>query len=180
MQRLFICILPLFIVASTCKAQTNRYYNNFQDSTIHAQWMNGNTIVKDNDSLTNFFSRTDKEHPYSSGIEMKLPENIRSKNFRLSIKGRIRATVTDAKNQLVISFAQNDSLVFWTGIELPDSSGVPGQWTAFGYTNLFPRNIPPGCTFKVFIWNADGLSVTDVDDMEITFTETPFTSFLPK
>jgi len=180
MQRLVICILSQFIVVFICKAQTNRYYNNFQDSVINVGWMNGNTIVRDGDSLTNFFSRTDKEHPYSSGIEMTLPENIRSKNFRLSIKGRVRASVTDAKNQLVVSFAQNDSLIFWTGIELPDSSSVPGKWIAFGYTNLFPRNIPAGCTFKVFVWNADGLSITDIDDIEITFTETPLTSFLPK
>jgi hypothetical protein len=180
MRRLTLFFLTQFIILSTLKAQPIRYVNSFQDSALNAQWMNGNTIVNDKDSSTNFFSRTDAQHPYSSGLELVLPENVHRKNFRLSIKGLVRVSVTGAKNQLVVSIAENDSAVFWSGFQIPDTSGKPGKWNVFEFTKLFPRNLSPACKIKIFVWNADGLSVTDIDDLQITFTEFPLTSFLPK
>ena len=100
-----------------------------------------------------------------------------------------------ANNQLVISIAKKDSAVFWDGLQLGEASLKTGdsdstagnlasndqlKWHTFKMTTLVPGNLPSDSKIKIYIWNADGRSETDVDEMEIIFTETPLTSFLPR
>lgn len=71
----FIIILHF---SSLCFGQmkegiVHRYFNNFEDSTLNAGWMNSNTITLSDDFTKNHFSRTDELIKYSSGIEIAIP-----------------------------------------------------------------------------------------------------------
>lgn len=181
----FLCFIFFVYGGSFCCAQaadgiTPRYFNNFEDSVVNAVWMNPNTITESSDSVKNHFSRTDKTNAYSSGIEIEIPAGLKGKNFTLSVKGLKRISGAGANNQLVISVALKDSAIFWKGEHLTDSADKLNEWRMFGYSTLVPGNIPRDSKIKIFVWNADGKSETDIDDLEIYFTETKFPSFLPE
>jgi hypothetical protein len=179
MRRFTLYLLCSLMCVAVAKSQSNRYFNSFQDSSINRNWINANTIQADKDSASNFFSRTDAQQPYSSGLELTIPENFRKKNFRLAVNGRVRVSILGGKNQLVVTITDNDSTVYWNGLQLRDSSGSAGIWSTFKYTDVFPGNLSPSCKIKIFVWNVDGRSVTDVDDIEIIISEEPFPTFLP-
>ncbi len=178
----FIIILHF---SSLCFGQTNegivhRYFNNFEDSTLNAGWMNPNSITSVDDSSKNHFSRTDELNQYSSGIEIAIPEDLSRKNFRINVNGLIRVTNPEAKSQLVISISRGDSAIFWKGEYLPDSSGKANEWNVFNVSVLIPRNIPIDSKAKIFLWNPSGKYITDIDNMDVYFTEVKSLSFLPK
>lgn len=184
MKNRFLLLIILLKCGSFCFGQTNerivhRYFNNFEDSTLNAGWMNPNTIASDNDPAKNHFSRTDEIKQYSSGIEISIPEDLRRKNFRITVNGLIRITNPEAKSQLVISISRGDSAIFWKGDYLPDSSGKTNEWNAFRIAVVIPRNIPTDSKAKIFLWNPSGKYITDIDDLDINFTEVKFPSFLP-
>ena len=100
-----------------------------------------------------------------------------------------------ANNQLVISISKNDSSIFWDGLQLgksddklsvwqlrgdSSSGNEPRVWSTIKLASLIPASLPADSRIKIYIWNAEGKSETDIDEMEIIFTETPLTSFLPK
>ena len=161
------------------------YFNNFEDSTLNREWMNMNTISAD-DTLGNLpaqknhFSRTDEIHRYSSGIEMGIPEDLVNKNFRISVRGLIRVSVAGTDDQVVIAVSMGDSSVYWKGEHISMSSGKTNTWNGFEVSTLIPRNIHGSSRIKIFLWNADGKSLTDVDNLNINFTEIKLPSFLPK
>lgn len=158
----------------------HQYQNNFEDSLVNVQWMNPNTITLSNETFKNHFSRTDKVNSYSSGIEIEVPVDLKRKNFSITVKGLLRVTALDAQDQLVISVSRGDSAIFWNGTHLPDSMGKVNQWNNFNVSCLVPRNIPKDSKVKIFLWNPDGKSETDLDNIDIYFTEVEFPSSLPK
>ena len=177
---LFTILISFHMFAQDTVKITDRYTNDFEDSIRNMVWMNPNTIIQGKESGKDHFSRTDKNNPYSSGIEIELPGELKRKNFSIAVKGLIRLTNVDANNQLVISISRGDSAIFWKGEHLPDTSGKVNQWNNFSYSCLIPRNIPKDSKVKIFVWNADGKSETDIDNFDITFKETEFPSSLPE
>lgn len=174
-------------LAQQNKVETIRYFNNFDDSAKNAPWMNSGTIVYDSSS-GNHFSRTDSSNPYSSGIEVEIPQNLKHRNFRITMKCDIKIT-PGSNNKFVIAISKNDSAIYWEGKQLGDSSLKAEEWhpkadaTGWKILNtsvLVPGNLPADSKIKIYLWNEDGKSETDLDNLEITFTETPLTSFLPK
>ncbi len=157
----------------------HHFFNNFEDSVFNREWMNPTTITSEI-SVQNYFSRTDENNHYSSGIEIAIPEDLKHKNFRISTGGLIRVNNTDGGIQMVLSIDVSDSAVFWKGDYLPDSTGKAGIWNPFKVSALLPMSIPANSRVKIFLWNASGKSLADVDDLEINFTEVEFPSFLPK
>jgi hypothetical protein len=154
---------------------------------VNSTWINSNTIIFSNDSSENYFSRTDATHPYSAGIEVEIPQDLKRKNFRIAVACDVKMQLS-TNNKLVISISKNDSSIFWEGFQIgnsrlkmikQDRSGS-GSWYSMNHSTLIPGNIPVDSKIKIFIWNADGKSETDVDQMEIGFTETTITSFLPR
>jgi len=184
-MRIAISLLLLLLTGNMpCMSQTSqtgsyRFFNNFEDSALNAEWMNGNTIEKSIDPAHNFISKTSGTNPYSSGIETEIPAGLKSKNFRVVVKGSIRCEAAAANNQVVISIAKGDSSIFWSGEHIPDSTGKANEWNVFLATTLIPRSIPRDSRIKIFVWNADGKSETSIDDLDINFTEVKFPSFLP-
>jgi hypothetical protein len=171
-----------------------RYYNNFDDSALNSTWMNSNTIVSGSDSIRKYVSRTNAQNAYSSGIEIEIPPDLKRKNFLIGIRCDVNMQ-RGANNQLVIAIAKNDSAVFWDGLQLGESTtrlagtlsaddSLPGNdgrtWYTIKMASLIPGNLPVDSKIKIYIWNADGKSETEVDEMDITFTEKPLPSFLPK
>jgi len=172
---------------------THRYFNNFDDPSVNSAWINSNTIILSNDSSGNYFSRTDAMNPYSAGIEVEIPPDLKRKSFRITVSCNVKM-LQGTNNQLVISISKNDSSIFWEGVQIHDSTlrmveqdrnatknlNGSGPWYSMNKSTLIPGNIPVDSKIKIFIWNADGKSETDVDQMEISFTETTITSFLPR
>jgi len=174
-------------VAQLKNVETIQYMNNFDDSSKNTSWMNSNTIILDSAS-GNYFSRTDAKNPYSAGIEIEIPQNLKQTNFRITIKCDIKIQ-PGAKNKFVIGISKNDSAIYWEGKQLGDSSlkanewyskNDSGGWNVLNTSVIIPRNIPADSKIKIYLWNEDGKSDADLDNLEITFTETPLTSFLPK
>jgi hypothetical protein len=191
---LFLLTIPFIGLAQNAGPVEVRFYNNFDDPRKNSSWMNSNTIVLDSDTTRKYVSRTNAENSYSAGIDIEIPAELKRKNFRIMIKCDVNMK-PGSNNQLVISITQKDSAVFWDGLQLGESTnrleGSPSAgdsitrndtrtWYTIKMASLIPANLPADSKIKIYIWNADGKSETDVDDMEITFTETPLTSFLPK
>jgi hypothetical protein len=173
---------------------SHRFYNNFDDPAQNSSWMNSNTIILSNDSSRKFVSRIDENNPYSAGLEIEIPDDLKRKNFRIEVACSVFVKPA-TNNKLVISISKNDSSVFWEGIQIGDqwktnSTEIsPGRtdeqqssekWYAVKKSTLIPGNIPVDSKVKIFIWNADGKSVTDIDNMDVTFSEIAFPSFLPQ
>lgn len=181
----FRLLLVIFSVSFQLSAQvtaviTHRYFNNFEDSILNTEWMNPTTITSSDDSTKNHFSRTNELNHYSSGIDIAIPENLRRKNFRISVIGVIRVSNTTCRSQVVISVSQSDSAIFWKGQFVPDESGKLNEWNKFNINALIPLNIPVKSKVKIFLWNPSGNCVADVDELEIYFTEMKFPSFIPE
>jgi len=177
--------LTLLILVSKTLAQNNpvivySFANNFEDSIQKPEWMNPNTISLDEPNNRNHFSRMTAASPYSSGIEVEIPGDLRRTNFRISVQGIIRIANSNSNNQVVISISNGDSAIFWKGMHVPDSTGKINAWNPFIVSTLVPRSIPVKSKIKIFLWNSDGKDTADVDDLEIKFTEVAFPSFLPK
>jgi hypothetical protein len=170
----------IFRCAAQEEKSVHRYFNSFEDSALNISWMNSNTIISGNDSAKNHFSRTDKTSPYSAGLEIEIPADLKGKNFRILIQGMVRTTIAGANNQLVISVARNDSSIFWYGEHLADSTGKINDWNMFLFSFLMPANIPGDAKVKIFVWNSDGKAETDVDNLDISFTAAGFPTFLPQ
>ena len=174
-------LLPVFLSATQAgftqqvESGPHRYFNNFEDSVSNLSWMNPATITVD--SLHNHFSRTDGNKPYSAGIEIEIPLELRRKNFMISVSGLTRFNEGSNRGQLVMSIASGDSAIFWKGERMPDTTA--NVWTLFRTSALIPRNIAEGSRIKIFIWNSAGTEIIDVDEVEIVFSEIEFPSFLP-
>ena len=199
MQRLRIFIFIFFPIisfrgiAQHADLSEVKYSNSFDDPSKNTSWINSNTIVMGTDTSRKYISKTDAQNPYSAGIEVEIPEQLKRKNFRISVMCNVNK-IPGVNNQLVISIAKSDSAVYWDGFQIDGSNTklslhpieAPGRasdsrsWYTLNMSSLIPGNIPIDSKIKIYVWNADGKSETDVDDMEITFTETPLTSFLPK
>ena len=130
---------------------------------------------------------------FAAGIEVEIPQELKRKNFRIIVKCDVNLK-PGAHNQLVVSIAKKDSSLFWDGLQIGESElklrgrsaddnitiNETRDWFTFRMESLIPGNLPIDSRIKIYIWNADGKSETDVDEMDITFTESPLTSFLPK
>lgn len=156
----------------------HRYQNNFEDSSVNAGWLNPETIGSEVSG--NHYSATGKEHPYSSGIEMNIPEDLRKKNFRITVSGSVKYAEPHSACKLVISISEHDSSVFWKGTDIFDSASRPGEWNPFRELVILPRSLPADSRVKIFVWNESGKSEIAVDNMDIYFSEMKFPSFLPE
>ncbi len=173
--------LILFLIQSLAQDMgeiSHHYSCNLQDSTYESEWINIGTRVPDTIDSTNYFSKTDRTSPYSFGIEKEIPADLQRKNFRISIQGKIWITNATSNNQLVVSILRGDSAIFWEGKNMTDKFGKLNQWETFSDSVLVPRNIPKDSKVKIFLWNQDGKSETDVDDLGINFTEVKLPSYL--
>lgn len=175
-------LILLLLYAPLCFGQqteaiSHRYFNNFEDSILNAAWMNAHTIASSADGDQNHYSKTDAANPYSAGLEMSVPENLRNHNFKIVISGLIRKNpVSDI--QLVVSVAKDDSAVFWKGFAMHDSANTD-DWSGFQYSVLVPGSIPGSSKLKIFVWNADAKAEADVDNFEMVLTRERMPSFLP-
>jgi hypothetical protein len=175
---IFFLLMPALCLAQGEGKAVHRYSNDFEDSLINREWMNSSTIITDSGSHGNHFSRITGANPYSAGMEAEIPADLKQKNFRISVKVRSRMSAS-SNNQLVISIAKNDSAIFWRGTPLTDSTYKLNEWSPLNISLLIPRSVPAESKIKIFVWNADGRSATDVDDLEISLTEVQIPSFLP-
>ena len=174
---------------------SHRYFNNFDDPSKNTSFINLNTIVLSNDSSRKFVSRTDETNPFSAGLEIEIPEDLKRKNFKIEVACSVFVK-PGTNNKLVISISKNESSLYWEGVQVGEnqsqanSGEVPlgetddaqgsGKWFALKKSSLIPGSMPVDSRVKIFIWNADGKSVTDIDDLEVTFSEVAFPSFLPQ
>jgi len=173
---------------------THRYFNNFDDPLKNSGYINSNTIVLSSDSSRKYVSRIDGMNPYSAGLEIDIPEDLRRKNFRIQVECSVFIK-PGSNNKLVISISKNDASIYWEGMQIGDNTSqrnsieVPlggtddqaeGKWVALKKSTLIPGSMPVDSRIKIFIWNSDGKSVTDIDDLDVTFYEASFPSFLPQ
>ena len=195
-MKLFLLFISVFMAISfSGRAQqkentSHTYFNNFDDLTKNSSWINSHTIMLSGDSSRKYVSRIDDKNPYSAGLETDIPEDLKRKNFRIDVSCDVFVK-SGSSNKLVISVSKNDSSIFWEGVLIGDnqvqtnSSGTgedqnSGKWFTVKKSTLIPGNVPAGSRVKVFVWNADGKSVTDVDELSVVLTEVSFPSFLPQ
>src|SRR5690242_1869588 len=108
--------LTFIILASKSFAQNNpaivhRYFNNFEDSVPKKEWMNPTTISLDEQNPKNHLSRMTADSPYSSGMEVEIPGDLKHTNFSISVQGIIRISNVNSNNQVVISISNGDSAI---------------------------------------------------------------------
>ena len=175
--------LLLLALANNCFGQNDtevnkRYFNNFEDSVQGAEWINTNTIA--GEMSDNYVSVIGASQPYSCGLEIEIPPELKKKNFRVNVKANFLSSDIKPEYRLVISISKGDSEIYWAGFPLPDSSAAPDHYKNIAASTLIPQNIPPDSKVKIFFWHTGGSSQAKIDDLEILFTRIKFPSFLPQ
>ena len=116
-----LIVYPLFLllflfIINVAPAQT--FYNDLEDSTYSAPWINVQISDSGNARSGNHFSLNDGEIPYGLGIEMPFPDEVKNKNTVVKIEGWVENRGGPGQATFVISLDAKGKSWFWKGIDL--------------------------------------------------------------
>jgi len=181
MNKVFLCcFLCLFISAKSNSQNTKLHV--FHDLEIERSdypWTNQQTIVKGDAHSGTSFSRTDSSNQYGIGWRGNVPVQFQSKNIQLSVSGFTRISSPSVKASIVISILKNDSTVYWENRPLNPGVKNLNEWTLIREDVKLPATIcGSDYTLLIYLWNENGVSSCDLDDLELLFNELEFPSYM--
>ncbi len=177
---LVTCFLSSDLIAMEAHSYVlpTRYYWDMEHKDTAACWINLSTIVEQNG---NHFSRTDSLRPYGIGWQSQVPGANGHQTCQALVSLRIRSAGDNSSAKLVFVIEQRGKQVFWEGVGIVDPKRIVGTW----YKVSTVKQVIPAeytatdCSFKVFVWNDNGQSAVDIDDVEVEFLQEVEPSFMP-
>jgi hypothetical protein len=167
----FIAVVLLSVFDSLAQKNSSgtdyHFVNDLQDSVSAGYWMNLHTRKQDEKNPGNFISTTNSEMPYGLGFESGIPENLKRKNIYLFIRAQLRIYDTTQHIILVKEISNAGTTIYWKGENVAMQFGKPNEWVAIHDSLYIPGNIPVDSKMKIYIWNQDGKTEADVDDLDI-------------
>src|SRR5438874_149358 len=118
---------------------THRFFNGLDGPSIGGKWTNDKK-AKGIPHSWDYFSIIDQWKPFSIGLDAEIPNDLKNKNFRISVHGWIRTSNVAADNQLIISVTRRDSTIAWQSKNIAALFGKPGVWMPFSDSVFMPRS----------------------------------------
>ncbi|TAH42058.1 MAG: hypothetical protein EYC69_06930 [Bacteroidetes bacterium] len=178
--RLQLLLFLLLSGASNAQPPELRLIHNLEVEESDDPWINQQTIIMGDAHSGQAFSRTDSVNPYGIGWRGPVPASFQNRNIHLSISGFARAFSVDAKASIVISILKQDSTVYWINRPVNYVDKTLSSWSKVNEEVMLPSNLcTADYTLLVYIWNENGHSICDFDDLSLVFNELRFGSFMP-
>jgi len=130
-----------------------------------------NLVVEHEDAFSgNHVSKVDREHEYSSGIDIPVSA-IKERSFhQINIQVRVKFWDQSTKAKLVVSLENQDEIYFWKSKEIQQSAKI-NQWEKIDLSVYPPKEkVKSKDILKVFVWN-NGETEVLVDDILVGFIE---------
>jgi hypothetical protein len=168
---LALLVISVFISCSSDKKKTahdNLYY--FNDLETVKGWMENNTLRKGDAHSGKFYSTTDSSWQYSLAFSLSVG-NISDKPLKkadVSLWALVKKEKFDGS--IVTCVTRKDSVLFWNSSNLNNFYKKPNEWFKATETMNFPAGMQNSDIVKVYLWNVDGKSVINIDDMEVQFS----------
>ncbi len=178
-----LIVYPLFLllflfIINVAPAQT--FYNDLEDSTYSAPWINVQISDSGNARSGNHFSLNDGEIPYGLGIEMPFPDEVKNKNTVVKIEGWVENRGGPGQATFVISLDAKGKSWFWKGIDLSKILKEKNQWARFSDSLLIPANVTATAIFKAYLWNRAKNDTIAIDDLKFEFSPFPNPTYVPE
>lgn len=184
MKKIFTPLIAgLCICLTACNHSNNTTNNNKEKITEHNElyfannmedfniWNYNSSITKSNGYSGICFSKTDKENPYSFGLNAAIKDLTSKKISKADVKVMVSVANMDFRGGIVCSVFRNDSTIFWNSSDLKNFISEPAKWcTATGTFDL-PKDLRETDRITIYVWNSGEKSDIYADDFEIQFYE---------
>ncbi len=180
--RFFLFTALAVIILKNAVAQTKLFSisNNLESISDSFPWINQSTTVKGDAFSGNYYSSTDSLKQFGLGYKGAFPVPCRNKNLHIIFSEFIRANITGKEFFMVITVSFGDSIIVWDSKNISARIKKPQAWTEMHDEIDLPSSLTgEGYIFAIYLWNKDGNSVVDIDDLNIDFEEKEMPSFLP-
>ena len=167
-----------FVAVSQVKLLTIR--NDMEAVSDSFPWTNQSTAVNGDAYSGNFFSSTDSIKQYGLGYKGAFPKQCQNKSLHIKFSEYIRANNLGSDFVMVISVSKGESEVFWSSKNISSRLTEVSKWTNMEDDFDLPSSLTGSDnTLAIYLWNRDGKSRVDIDDLRIDFEEKAMPSFLP-
>ena len=154
--------------------------NNLESVTDSFPWINQSTKVNGDAFSGNYYSSTDSLMQFGLGYKGAFPLSCRNKNLHINFSEFVRANVIGKEFFMVVNVSFGDSLIVWESKNISAKLLKPNLWTEMKDEIDIPSSLTgEGYNFVLYLWNKDGKSKVDIDDLKIDFEEKNMPSFLP-
>ena len=173
MNKLLFSFIIIAVFASCSdekKVDHNNLYfaNNFDDMR---GWIQNDKIIKGKAHSGKYYSKTDSINLFSFAFNMGIG-NLTQKTLKKA-DVTLWANVKDEKyaGSIVTSINRGDSTIFWDSSNLKFFYKKTGEWFEAKATFNYPSKVRKTDIVKIYLWNSNGKSEIDMDDIEIQFYE---------
>jgi hypothetical protein len=143
-------------------------------------WVNVSSIISGDAFSGTRYSSTDSVNRYGFGYTSAFPENCQEKNLIIQYTAQLRSAGKSSEAGIVTSVTYGDSAVYWSFENFNGKLKDLNKWTAVSGQLRVPRKFTgPEYKLSVYLWNKDGVTRFDMDDLVLSFSELQMPSFLP-
>jgi hypothetical protein len=173
MKKTLFLLFTLALFASCVNEQKKEMENNdlyfFNDFECVRGWGDANTITSGVAHSGKYFSKIDSVKQFSYGF--KLEKKSISDTLLNKVAVSIWVLTKDIKTKacIVAQITRNDSSIYWQKSEIKNFIAQPLEWDNAKAEFILPKDIKPKDKILIYVWNADGKSEVDVDDLEVQF-----------
>ena len=139
----------------------------FENDTVSYNHL---VVEHENAYSGNHVSMVDKDHEYSSGIDIPVSA-IKERSFhQINIQVRVKFWDQSTKAKLVVSLENQDEIYFWKSKEIQQAAKI-NQWEKIDLSVYPPKEkVKSKDILKVFVWN-NGETEVLVADILVGFME---------
>jgi hypothetical protein len=146
------------------------FFNDFENVR---GWGEALTIVKGNAYSGQYYSKIDSVNKYSYGFKLEKNAISDKQLKKVSVDVWVRTSDVNTKSLLVAQItrktAKRDSTIYWEKSEIRKFKLQPSEWINVKSSFDLPKELQPKDKILLYVWNSDGKSEVDVDDMEVQF-----------
>jgi hypothetical protein len=155
---------------SNVKHDALYFFNDFENVR---GWGEAFTITKGKGHSGMYYSKIDSIHQFSYGFKMDKNSIYDKELKKVSVNVWILAKDPNTKAVLVAQVnrktATKDSSIYWQKAEIQKFKPQASVWTNVKASFDLPKNLQPKDNILFYVWNSDGKSEVDVDDLEVQF-----------
>jgi hypothetical protein len=178
----FFIFCFLFIAhESLAQESVARLQNDLEGSGAQEPWINLQTVASGDAHSGSHFSSTHAQAPFGLGYRGRFPERGRDRNLHITIGSFLRTDQMGNEFFLVAAVSSGDSTVYWNSFNVSDRINRKNTWTPVREEINIPASFTGNnFTFSIYLWNKDGRSKVDIDDLTLDFEIMKLPSFLPE
>lgn len=178
---IFIVLFSLIFKNTLSQIMLLSISNKLDSVSDNIPWINQASTITRDAVTENYYSSTDSIKQFGLGYKGLFPSVCRNKNLHISFTERIRSNIIGNEFFMVINVSLGDSVIVWEAKNISSKVLKPNTWTEIKEEINIPSTLTgENYILAIYLWNKDGKSIVDIDDLKIDFMEKEFPSFLPK